>query len=276
MPEAGMATFQNGAKVEPARVLITGGSRGIGYEIGRDLAESGHRVWLCGKSDKVFEAARRMGPDIVASRMDVANPNSVEAVFAEIGQIWGALDAVVHTAAELGQAGRFWELGAEEFSATLQVNTAGAFHVAKAFVRLWMAGDGPAEGAGRGGKIILFAGGGAGYGYPQFLPYGTSKAAVVRMCETMAMELDAAKLPIDINVIAPGANDTAMLAAVRAAGGEVRTVVPFSKPIALCNWLLSRASDGVSGRFLHVNDPYQGTSAGALRPEALKLRRFDL
>lgn len=126
------------------------------------------------------------------------------------------------------------------------------------------------------GKIVLFAGGGAGYGYPHFLSYGTSKAADVRMCETMAMELDASELPIDINIIAPGANETSMLAAVRAAGGEVRTTVPFSKPIALCRWLLSPASDRINGRFIHVNDPYPTLTPGSIPADALKLRRIDL
>jgi NAD(P)-dependent dehydrogenase (short-subunit alcohol dehydrogenase family) len=96
------------------------------------------------------------------------------------------------------------------------------------------------------------------------------------MCETMSMELDAAHVPIDINIVAPGANETSLLAAVRAAGGEVRSVVPFSKPIGLCRWLLSSASDGISGRFLHVNDAYSTLAPEALRAEALKLRRIDL
>ena len=109
-----------------------------------------------------------------------------------------------------------------------------------------------------------FAGGGAGYGYP-LLAYGTSKAAIVRMCETMAMELDAHGIAIDVNIVAPGANETDMLAAVRAAGGEVRTTVPFSKPVALCRWLVSPESDGISGRFLHVNDDYRGLLPGHYR-----------
>lgn len=256
------------------RVLITGGSRGIGLEVARDLAASGHRLWLAATSEKVREAAAQLGPTHRASRVDVADPNSVSALFAEIGREWQSLDAVIHSAAELGQAGTFWQLDAEKFAHTLRVNSAGVFFIGKAFAQMWL-DTAPKSPANRG-KIVLFAGGGAGYGYPQFLPYGTSKAAAVRMCETMAMELDAAQIPIDINIIAPGANDTSMLAAVRAAGGEVRTVVPFSKPIALCRWLLSSDSDGVSGRFIHVNDPYPTLSPKALRAEALKLRRIDL
>jgi len=260
------------------RVLITGGSRGIGLEVARDLAASGHRLWLAATSEKVREAAAQLGTLLGtqprASRVDIADPSSVASLFAEIRREWQGLDAVIHSAAELGQAGNFWQLDAEQFAHTLRVNSAGVFFIAKMFVQLWL--DTARSASTNHGKLVLFAGGGAGYGYPQFLPYGTSKAAAVRMCETMAMELDAAQIPIDVNIIAPGANETSMLTAVRAAGGEVRTVVPFSKPIALCRWLLSSDSDGVSGRFIHVNDPYPMLSPNALRAEALKLRRIDL
>ena len=256
------------------RVLIIGGSRGIGFEVARELAAAGHQLWLAGTSEKVRESASKFGPAHRASQLDVAEPVSVASLFDEIRRDWLGLDAVIHSAAELGQAGNFWQLDSEKFAHTLRVNSAGAFFVAKAFVQFWL--DSAPKIPPRRGKLILFGGGGAGYGYPQFLPYGTSKAAAVRMCETMAMELDTARIPIDVNIIAPGANETSMLAAVRAAGGEVRTVVPFSKPIALCRWLLSSESDGVSGRFLHVNDPYPTLSPGSLRAEALKLRRIDL
>jgi NAD(P)-dependent dehydrogenase (short-subunit alcohol dehydrogenase family) len=256
------------------RILITGGSRGIGLEVARDLAASGHQLWLAATTEKVREAAAGLGPAHRASRVDVADSNSVTSLFAEIRREWQGLDAVIHSAAELGQTGNFWQLDPEKFAHTLRVNSAGPFFIAKAFVQTWL--DTAPENPPQRGKIVLFAGGGAGYGYPQFLPYGTSKAAAVRMCETMSMELEAARIPIDVNIIAPGANETSMLAAVRAAGGEVRTVVPFSKPIALCRWLLSPGSDGVSGRFLHVNDPYPTLSQGSLRAEVLKLRRIDL
>ncbi|HXH66433.1 MAG TPA: SDR family oxidoreductase [Candidatus Limnocylindrales bacterium] len=256
------------------RVLITGASRGIGFEIARDLASSGHQLWLAATREQIRGTAAQLGPAHRASRVDVADPNSVAALYAEIHREWQGLDVVIHSAAELGQTGNFWQLDPEQFAHTLRVNSAGSFFIARGFVQTWL--DTALNTPSHRGKIVLFSGGGSGYGYPQFLPYGTSKAAVVRMCETISMELDAAKIPIDVNIIAPGANETSLLAAVRAAGGEVRTVVPFSKPIALCRWLLSSDSDGVSGRFIHVNDPYPTLSPGSLRAEALKLRRIDL
>jgi 3-oxoacyl-[acyl-carrier protein] reductase len=214
-----------------------------------------------------------IGFGVRASQLDVADAQAVQATFAEVQQAWGGADALVHAAAELGETGPFWELDEAQFAATVRTNTLGSFHVARAFVRAWRERAQREDLGQRRGKVVLFAGGGAGYGYPNFLPYGTSKVAVVRMCETMAMELEAAQIAIDINVIAPGANDTGMLAQVRAAGGEVRSVVPFSKPIALNRWLLSSGSDGISGRFLHVNDAYTAISAAGLGAEAFRLRR---
>src|SRR5579859_7912098 len=112
-----MSAVQNSA--QSPRVLITGGSRGIGLEVARDLAASGHQLWLAATSEKVREAAAQLGPAHRASRVDVADPNSVASLFAEIRREWQGLDAVIHSAAELGQTGNFWQLDPEKFARTL-------------------------------------------------------------------------------------------------------------------------------------------------------------
>jgi len=268
--------------ISSSRILVTGGSRGIGHQVARELVRHGHRVWLCG-ARSVRESVESLHPmQVWGSCADVGSEPSVAGLFDEIRKNWGGLDAIVHAAGILGPTGPFWTLGSADFEQTLKVNIMGAFYVCRGFVQLWLlrnqmnypSGEDAIGGATRG-KIVLFAGGGAAYGYPKFLPYGISKTAVVRMCETVAMELRESGLPIDINIIAPGANETDMLKEVRRSGGEIRTVVPFSKPIALCEWLLSTASDGFTGRFLHVNDSYATMNAAMLRDDAFKLRRAE-
>src|ERR1700675_4855203 len=123
---------------QSTRVLITGGSRGIGLEVARDLAVSGHRLWLAATTEKVRETAVQLGLLHRASRVDVADPNSVASLFSEIRREWQGLDAVIHSAAELGQTGNFWQLDPEKFARTLRVNSAGPFFIAKAFVQIWL------------------------------------------------------------------------------------------------------------------------------------------
>jgi 3-oxoacyl-[acyl-carrier protein] reductase len=251
------------------RVFITGGTRGIGYEIAKDLLSKGCRVAIGGTSEKVYEIAKGLG-DALPIKMDVSSIESVNEAFGCLGDAWQGVDGVVHTAAVLGQTGSFWKGDSKSFESVLKVNVLGTFHVTKAFVERFKTSNLSPR-----GKIVLFSGGGAAYGYPNFLPYGTSKAASVRMAETMAMEIEAAKLPMDLNIIAPGANETDMLRQVRQGGGEVRTTVPFSKPINLCSWLLSRASDQISGRFIHVNDNYSEWTRSSLSKDAFTLRRVE-
>src|SRR5215469_9840650 len=100
------------------QVLLVGASRGIGREVARDLAAAGHRLWLAASSTTIREAAQHVAHDSRASRVDVADPQSVAALFNEVQREWHGLDAVIHTAAELGQAGNFWQLDDTRFART--------------------------------------------------------------------------------------------------------------------------------------------------------------
>jgi 3-oxoacyl-[acyl-carrier protein] reductase len=123
------------------------------------------------------------------------------------------------------------------------------------------------------GRIVLFAGGGAAYGYPNFSSYGTSKAALVRFAETVAMELGN-EGPV-VTIVAPGANDTDMLAEVRRAGGIVKTTVSIEEPCRLVYRLMSEDTRGLHGRFVHVRDEWTGESAKAFGEDHWRLRRVQ-
>jgi 3-oxoacyl-[acyl-carrier protein] reductase len=119
------------------------------------------------------------------------------------------------------------------------------------------------------GKIVNLSGGGATSPLPRISAYAASKAAVVRFTETLALE--AADAHIDVNAVAPGALNTRLLDEVLDAGPERvgqdfydRAVkqkekggAPLSKGAELIAFLLSAASDGITGRLLSaVWDPW--------------------
>jgi 3-oxoacyl-[acyl-carrier protein] reductase len=112
------------------------------------------------------------------------------------------------------------------------------------------------------GKIVNLSGGGATAPLPFLSAYAASKAAVVRLTETLAHELKDAR--IDVNALAPGALNTRLLDEVLAAGPEKigaefhrRALrqrdeggAPLDKGAELCVFLASAESDGISGRLL--------------------------
>jgi NAD(P)-dependent dehydrogenase (short-subunit alcohol dehydrogenase family) len=126
----------------------------------------------------------------------------------------------------------------------------------------------------RYGKIINLSGGGATNPLPNISAYAASKAAVVRLTETLAEELRS--FAIDVNAIAPGALNTRLLDDVLKAGPEkvgadfyARAIkqlqeggVPLELGAALCLYLASAESDGVTGKLLSAKwDPWASLHA---------------
>jgi 3-oxoacyl-[acyl-carrier protein] reductase len=127
----------------------------------------------------------------------------------------------------------------------------------------------PAFRARGAGKIVNLSGGGATAPLPRLSAYAASKAAVVRFTETLAEELRGTG--VDVNAVAPGALNTRLLDEVLEAGPEkvgkafyerslkqkAEGGAPLEKGAALCAFLLSTESDGITGRLLSaVWDPW--------------------
>ena len=125
-----------------------------------------------------------------------------------------------------------------------------------------------------GGKIVNISGGGATNPLPRISSYAASKAAVVRLTETLALELAADR--IDVNAVAPGALNTRLVQQIIAAGPEKVGADFFAKNkkwseegatppelgAGLCVWLASDESDGVTGRLLSAQwDPWKDLAA---------------
>jgi NAD(P)-dependent dehydrogenase (short-subunit alcohol dehydrogenase family) len=251
-------------------IVITGAGRGIGRAVARGLAErTGARLVLVSKSATCHQVADEINADrpgrARAFEWDVADrAGKRDEVIAAATEGEGPI-GLVHCAAVLGPTGPFVGNDLNAWWDAMHVNLFGTINVVGALL--------PAMTRAKAGRIVLFGGGGAAYGYPNFSSYGTAKAALVRFTETLAMELgdDSAV----VTILAPGANDTDMLAEVRRAGGVVKTTVAIEEPVAVVHRLMTEDTRGLHGRFVHVRDDWTADAARALSADMWKLRRIE-
>ena len=255
-------------KLENRGILITGASQGLGNKIARACLEEGAHVLICGRSPKPLDetraelaAAARNGQRVISIAADVSQPDDVRKIFAA-AQHFPSLDGIVNNAAVLGPQGLTEEVDWDEWRRTIEINLFGAVLVCREALRLFRT-----QGY---GKIVNLSGGGATGPRPRYSAYGSSKAALVRLTETLAAEVEGTG--IGINAVSPGPMNTRMLDAVlaggpdKAGGDEYQRALqqkqsggsPPAKAAALCVFLLSAASDGLSGRLLSaVWDPWE-------------------
>jgi 3-oxoacyl-[acyl-carrier protein] reductase len=229
------------------RIVISGTSSGIGRHLAEQLTASAHEVW--GLARTAQSAA------FATSVCDVADWTQVERVRAAIGQRWAGVDAVICAAAIQGAVGLAMHADPRAWSDTVRVDLDGTYFVIRAFWDLLRRSE-------RRGKVICFSGGGATKARPNFSAYAAAKTGVVRLVETLAQEWR--DLPVDINVVAPGAINTAMTSETVRQGPAVVGAPEFAmaqrqletggqsidKACGLVEFLLAEASDGISGRLL--------------------------
>ncbi|HSO01719.1 MAG TPA: SDR family oxidoreductase [Gaiellaceae bacterium] len=219
------------------RALVTGGGRGIGAGIARELAGAGWHVTITGRTaGQVEEVAREIGGDAVVG--DVSKREDVERMLAAAGPI----DLLVANAG-VALWEESWETDLDEWWHVFEVNVLGAYLTCR------LALPGMIE---RGGGRIVITGSGSSY-----LPgstsgaYSASKAAVGRFGETLALAV--ADHGVKVFVISPGLVRTEMT------GGRFADDAPWTPPELaprLVRELASGRFDRLSGRYIHAeHDP---------------------
>lgn len=202
---------------------------------------------------------------VIAIQADVSKPSDISALVEKALAELPSIDILVANAGVYGTKGSLESIDWDEWSDAIDINLKGTVMLCRAVL--------PHFKQKRYGKIILLSGGGATKPMPYLSAYAASKAAVVRFGETLAEEV--ASYNIDVNSIAPGALNTRLLDEVLAAGPEKvgesfyqQSIkqkqsggVSLEKGAALCVFLASAASDGVTGRLISVIwDPWQDFS----------------
>lgn len=246
--------------------LITGGGRGIGEAIGVAFAGEGADLMLVSRTEKelnaVAERCRALGRRCftgvgdVSVRADVAR--LVDAALRDLGHV----DVLVNAAGVYGPIGPVTDVDLAAWARALSVNLLGVLYTCHDVI--------PSMQRRRSGSIINFSGGGATSPLPRFSAYGVSKAAVVRLSETLAEEV--AGDNIRVNAIAPGAVDTKLQNEVLEAGARAGALyqrisalresgaggTPVGVPAELAVFLASDASAGLTGRLISApHDPWR-------------------
>jgi NAD(P)-dependent dehydrogenase (short-subunit alcohol dehydrogenase family) len=247
-------------KLKNLNALITGSSQGLGKTITEHFLREGANVVLCARSEKDLSATRGElaekfpSQKVFAHTCDVADELQVNELVAFTLRELGSLDAIVLNAGIYGPMGATESVSLDEWRRALDINLFGVLLPSRAVIPHF-------KKAGRG-KIVVLSGGGATNPLPNISAYAASKAAVVRLMETLAEELKS--FHVDVNAIAPGALATRLVDEVLAAGPEKvgaaffeknktwkeKGAVPPELGANLAVYLASAESDGITGKLI--------------------------
>jgi len=189
--------------------LITGGSRGIGEAIAKAFGQSGAAVAIASrKLEGVTEAAgrlRKAGVTVEPFACHTGKNDQIDALIRGVVARFGRIDVLVNNAATNPHFGPLMTADDRAFDKTIEVNTRGYLNVAKAVARHLIDRDAP-------GSLIHVASIMGLCGAPLQGIYGMTKAAVISMTRTLAVELGPSG--IRVNAIAPGLVETRFAAAI--------------------------------------------------------------
>jgi len=186
-------TFDLGGRV----ALVTGGSRGLGLLIARELAGRGCRVAICARDAQELDRARRIlrtaGHHVLPLVADVGVSAQVEAAVRRIEEVWGPVEVLVNNASII-QVGPLATLTHQDFEAAMAANFGGSLNTVLAVLptmreRGW-------------GRVVNVTSIGGRVSVPHLLPYSCGKFAAVGLSEGLRAEL--AGTGVRVTTVVPG------------------------------------------------------------------------
>lgn len=178
-------------------VVITGGSRGLGLVLARQLAKENAKVAICARSLEELDAAKtelqNNGADVFAMPCDIANKAEVGQFVNAVRQEFGQIDVLINNASII-QVAPLEHMTEADFEEALKTNFWGAFYFINEVL--------PEMRERRKGRIVNVTSLGGKVAIPHLLPYSTSKFALVGLSEGLRSEL--LKDNIYVTTICPG------------------------------------------------------------------------
>ncbi|ADD68768.1 short-chain dehydrogenase/reductase SDR [Denitrovibrio acetiphilus DSM 12809] len=179
------------------KIVISGVSKGLGYQLAEAFTVMGHKVAGCSRSGE--------GPCcmVLCSSVDITEPLSVKAFADNVISVMGAPDILINNAAVMNRPANVWEVPADEFNMLMDINVSGTMNVIRAFY--------PAmEKSGEGVIVNMSSGWGRSVS-PKVAPYCASKYAIEGLSMAMAQEVHGGIAVVSLN---PGFINTDMVKGV--------------------------------------------------------------
>jgi NAD(P)-dependent dehydrogenase (short-subunit alcohol dehydrogenase family) len=262
--------------------LVTGAGRGIGRAIAEAYARAGACVTLLARTKDQLQQAEESitgaGGQALAIPGDVTNPSDVERAVGETQRRFGTVSVLVSNAGITGPYAPIWDADPDEWWRTQEVHLRGAFLCTRA-VYAGMVSHG-------GGRVIVISSRAAERGGANLSAYQIAKAGQLRFVEALAAE--GAQAGIRAFAVHPGTVDTAFadeplrradaqkyvpefVARLKQIKADPSLGTPVSLVADLCVFLASGRADGLSGRYLRVEEDWE-----EIARQADKVRRDDL
>ena len=188
---------RSGRSLRGKVVLITGGSRGLGIVLARELARKGARLVLCARDEHELEGASReltaSGAEVMTVRCDVGDAGDVSRAVSETVARLGQIDVLINNAGII-QVGPAESLGLLDYRGSFDANFWGPVQMSLAVL--------PGMRARRDGAIVNITSIGGAVSVPHLLAYSSAKAAALRFSEGLAAEV--AKDGVRVTTVIPG------------------------------------------------------------------------
>ena len=191
-------------KMDGQIAVITGAGRGIGRAIALAYAREGAKLALAARNETELQetvaAASGLGAESIAVPTDVTSQDATEQLARRVVEQFGRIDVLVNNAGSSGPIGPLEGNDVADWVNTITVNLTGTFLVCRAVIPVMLERS--------TGRIINLSGAGATNAWSNMSAYCSSKAAVVRLTEVLAQELDGKG--ITVNALGPGSVHTSM------------------------------------------------------------------
>jgi NAD(P)-dependent dehydrogenase (short-subunit alcohol dehydrogenase family) len=175
-----------GYSLKGRTILITGGSRGLGLALTRQMVADGARVAICGRDPESLERAlallARPGTEVMAVPADVTDPESVAELVKAVRQRLGTIDVLVNNAGVI-EVGPAITMSVADYEEAMATNFWGMLYPTLALL--------PEMRARRSGRIVNITSIGGKLGIPHLLPYSASKFAAVGFSQGLRAEVAA-------------------------------------------------------------------------------------